>query len=98
MPVTLENRILAGEVPNEDLIFRRYKTLLIPIDGLISKTSGLSLVELTTYFLRNSNIKQVDNTEDPSMSPKLPNFPFKCIGLVQTVALPPFNHCSLSPV
>ena len=35
LPVGLEEKITAGQVPNEDIVFRRYKVLLIPLDGLI---------------------------------------------------------------
>ena len=80
IPVDLENKILNNDVPNEDLVFRRYKTMIIPIDGLLSKTSGLSIVELTSYFLRHSTLNHIDNNEDdPSREAQ---FPFKCIGMV----------------
>lgn len=29
---------------------------------------------------------------------EMKKFPFKCIGMSMTVAMPPFNKCSLSPV
>jgi hypothetical protein len=34
LPVELERAIRKNEVNNEDLVFRRYKSLLVPIDGL----------------------------------------------------------------
>jgi hypothetical protein len=35
LPVHLEEKIMSATVPNEDLVFRRYKVLLIPIDGFL---------------------------------------------------------------
>jgi hypothetical protein len=96
IPVELEEKIRRNEVSYEDLKFRRYKNLIIPIDGLLSKTSGRCLIELVEYFLRFSTIKSIENDEENSE--RQSKFPFKCIGLVQTVAQPPFNQCSLSPV
>ena len=52
----------------------------------------MPLIELTNYFLRYSTLRTIENVEDL----KLKTFPFKCIGLVQTVAVPPFNKCSLA--
>jgi flagellar biosynthesis GTPase FlhF len=96
LPADLEDRILKNEVPNEDLVFRRYKVLLIPLDSLLSRTSGLQLIEIINYFLRYSTMKKVQNNEEGEA--KLKTFPFKCIGVVQSVAVPPFNKCSLSAV
>lgn len=93
LPVSLEHQITANEVPKDDLTFRRYKVLVIPLDGLFSRTSGIPLIELVQYFMRFSTLPLVENTKLPGLT-----FPFKCIGLVQTVAVPPFNKCSLSPV
>lgn len=107
LPVDLEAKIRANEVPYEDLKFRRYKTLLIPIDGLLSHTSGRALTEIVSYFLRYSNLQSIDNDEindvngypvTPMEPYQMSKFPFKCISMVQTVALPPFTQCSLSPV
>jgi hypothetical protein len=92
LPVGLEQQIRDNKVPNEDLVFRRYKVLVVPLDGLMQKTSGQALIEITNYFLRYSTLKRVENVEDL----KLKTFPFKCIGLVQSVAVPPFNKCSLA--
>lgn len=94
LPVALEQSIAANEVPKDDITFRRYKMMVLPVDSLFSKTSGLPLIELVQYFLRFSTMPIVDNTS--KQQPK--TFPFKCIGLTQTVAVPPFNKCSLSPV
>ena len=94
----LEKQIRLSNVPYEDLKFRRYKTLLIPIDGLLSQTSDQVLIDLVNYFLRNSTLKTTDNL-DPEGHQNLRNcFPFKLISLVETVASPPFNQSSLSPV
>jgi hypothetical protein len=57
LPVELEKKIRSNEVSYEDLKFRRYKNLIIPIDGLLSKTSGRCLIEIVEYFLRYSTIK-----------------------------------------
>ena len=81
-PVELEKKIATNEVSFEDLKFRRYKNLLIPIDGLLSQTSGRPLIELVEYFLRYSTIRSKTN----EIHPTLPKFPFKCISMVQTVA------------
>ncbi len=35
LPVPLEESIMKGQVPHEDLAFRRYKVLIIPIDELL---------------------------------------------------------------
>ena len=91
----LENRILMNEVPHDDLVFRRYKVLLVPIDGLFGKTSGAPLAEILSYFMRNSTLPQHINI---NLEEPLPQFPFKCIGMVQSVATPPFGKCSLSAV
>ena len=93
IPVELEEKIMMNEVPKEDITFRRYKTLLIPIEGLFSRTSGMPMIELINYFLRYSNVPVYENTEQ-----HLKTFPFKCIGMVQSVACPPFNKCSLAAV
>ncbi len=93
LPVALEEKILSNQIPQEDLTFRRYKTLIIPLDNLLSKTSGLPMIELTNYFLRYSTLKKINNFEEED---KFKSFPFKCIGLVQSVAVPPFNKCGLS--
>ena len=58
LPVDLENKIVSGEVCDEDLIFRRYKTLIIPTEGLLH---GDALIELIDYFLRNSTLKKIEN-------------------------------------
>lgn len=80
-------------------MFRRYKTLVIPIDALLAKTSSLPLIELTNYFLRFSNMNLVDNrSEEQQVRERYRTFPFKCIGFVQTMAVPPFNKCSLSAI
>jgi len=55
----LETQIAKGEVPNEDLVFRRYKVLIIPLDSLFGRTSGRPMIELTNYFLRNSTLLHV---------------------------------------
>jgi len=70
------------------------------MDSLLAKTSGLPLIELTNYFLRYSNLRRINNyeSEDADEEPKFKSFPFKCIGLVQSVAVPPFNKCGLSAV
>jgi hypothetical protein len=74
---------MANEVSNEDLVFRRYKTLIIPIDGLLNQTSGYSLIEIIDYFLRYSTVKSIDNLEeDEDIGIKKKKFPFKCIGFV----------------
>ena len=93
-PVELEQKIARNEVTFEDLKFRRYKNLLIPIDGLLGQTSGRPLIELVEYFLRYSTVHSKTNEIHPS----LPKFPFKLISMVETVAQPPFSQCSLSPV
>lgn len=85
---------MKGQVPHEDLAFRRYKVLVVPIDDLLQKTSGRAMIELTNFFLRYSTLRTVENVEDL----KLKSFPFKCVGLVQSVAVPPFNKCSLAAV
>ncbi len=61
LPVALEESILSNKVPHEDIMFRRYKVLLIPLDSLFGKTSVNPVIELTNYFLRNSTLLQVDN-------------------------------------
>lgn len=61
LPVNLEEAIRGNFVSYEDLKFRRYKNLIIPIDGLLNMTSERSLIELITYFLRNSTMKTIDN-------------------------------------
>jgi hypothetical protein len=58
LPLDLEEKILSGKVSNEDLIFRRYKTLIIPTEGLLH---GDALIELIDYFLRYSTIKKIQN-------------------------------------
>ena len=99
LPVPLEEQILKNEVPYEDIQFRRYKVLLIPIDALLSKTSAHPLIELTNYFLRYSSLELLDNREESKENRNsLKSFAFRCIGLVQSVAVPPFNKCSLSAV
>ena len=89
---------MANEVSKDDLVFRRYKTLVIPIDNLLAKTSGIPMIELTNYFLRYSNLLRIDNyePEDEGEEIKFKSFPFKCIGFVQSVAIAPFNKCGLS--
>ena len=75
-------QIRLNSVPYEDLKFRRYKTLLIPIDGLLSLTSERVLIALINYFLKNSTVKTINN-EDPEGHSHLRNcFPFKCISMV----------------
>jgi hypothetical protein len=37
LPVDLENSIKSNTVSNEDLKFRRYKTMMIPVDRLVSE-------------------------------------------------------------
>lgn len=102
LPVDLEEKILKNEVPNEDIMFRRYKVLLIPVDALLGHTSGRPLIELTNYFLRYSTLPLSDNrmpnSDEELHHESIKSFPFKCIGFVETVAVPPFNKCSLSPV
>ncbi len=78
LPVSLEENIMKGQVPHEDLAFRRYKVLILPIDDLLQKTSGRAMIELTNFFLRYSTLRTVENVEDL----KVKSFPFKCIGLV----------------
>jgi hypothetical protein len=100
LPVPLEEKILGNLVPKDDLVFRRYKTLVIAIDSLLAKTSGLPMIELTNYFLRYSNLRRIDNfePEEEGDEPKFKTFPFKCIGFVQSMAIPPFNKCGLSAI
>lgn len=69
---------MKGKVPHEDLAFRRYKVMIMPIDDLLQRTSGNALIELTRYFLRFSSLRTVENVEDKNMK----TFPFKCIGMV----------------
>jgi flagellar biosynthesis GTPase FlhF len=90
LPVELEERIRANELPYEDLKFRRYKTLLFPIDGLLGLTSGRCIAEIVAYFLRYSTMTQIDNDEinddlgypTTQSAMNLSNFPFKCISMV----------------
>ena len=98
LPVALEEAILRGEVPSDDIMFRRYKVLLVPIEGLFGKTSGRPVIELFDYFMRHSTMARANNNPTDEESNRGKRFPFKCIGLVQSVALPPFNKCSLSAV
>jgi hypothetical protein len=77
LPVSLENSIVANKVPSDDITFRRYKVLVLSLDGLFSKTSGLPLIELLNYFLRFSTLPLIENTA----STNLLSFPFKLIGL-----------------
>jgi hypothetical protein len=58
----------------------------------------LPLIELTRYFLRYSNIRTVNNNPAEEEEEVMNSFPFKCIGFVQSEAVPPFNKCGLSPV
>ena len=57
----------------------------------------MPLIELSTFFLRHSTLRTVDNFEEDSAA-KFNSFPFKCIGLVHSVAVPPFNKCGLSAI
>ncbi len=57
LPVELERKIQSNEQSYEDIKLRRYKTLLIPIDGLLSSSSGRPMIELISYFLRYSTLK-----------------------------------------
>lgn len=75
----MEEQIRNNTIVKEDITFRRYKALIIPIDGLLSLTCGLPMIEIIGYFLRNSTMKRVENTK---VEEKHCCFPFKCIGLV----------------
>ncbi len=69
---------MKGKMPHENLAFRRYKVIIMPIDDLLLKTSGNALIELIKYFLRFSTLRTVENVEDKNMN----TLPFKCIGMV----------------
>lgn len=47
-------------------------------------------------------MKIIDNREEEDEEEEeghnQTKFPFKCIGLTMSVAMPPFNKCSLSPI
>ena len=58
LPVSLDEKIDKNEVDYQDIVFRRYKTLLIPIDSLLSSSA---LMEIVEYFMRYSTIIQVEN-------------------------------------
>lgn len=58
LPLDLEYKIVNGVVANEDLVFRRYKTLIIPTESLLH---GDALIELIDYFMRYSTIKKIEN-------------------------------------
>ena len=57
LPVDLERKIQNNEQSYEDVKLRRYKTLVVPIDGLLSNSTGKPMIELISYFLRYSTLK-----------------------------------------
>ena len=78
LPTFLEASIADGSVPVTDLTFRRYKTLLIPLDAHISNVSQSLLIQ---YFLQFSTMYKVYSDEHHSAAVTSECFPFKCIGL-----------------
>jgi hypothetical protein len=53
IPLDLEHQIQNEQIPKEDLVFCRYKTMMIPLDSHINNEA---LSDLVKYFLLNSKI------------------------------------------
>ena len=60
LPLFLEDDIVNNNIPWSDLTFRRYKTLLIPLDSHITVLSHSLLIQ---YFLQFSTMFQLDVEE-----------------------------------
>ena len=93
VPLDLEQKIQTDQVPKEDLVFRRYKALLIPLD---CHTNNEILSELIQYFLQHSTINKVCEDNHKSLAFTKEGFPFKCISMQLTVAKAPLVKPSLS--
>ena len=80
LPLDMELKIRNNKIEREDIVFGRYKTVMIPIGDHISKDA---LSELVQYFLINSTLKKVYDQEKKLKSNFYKNegFPYKCIGL-----------------
>jgi hypothetical protein len=53
LPLHLERMIKNNEVPEKDLFFRRYKSLMIPIEAHINNDA---LSHIIQYFAANSKL------------------------------------------
>ena len=95
VPLELETKISKDQVQKEDLVFRRYKALLIPLDSHINNEV---LSELIQYFLLHSTIQKVFEDENKSLAFTKPSFPFKCISMQITVTKAPLSKPSLRDV
>ena len=94
VPLDLEQKIQTDQVQKEDLVFRRYKALLIPLDCHINNEI---LSELIQYFLQHSSIQKVYEDEHKSLAFTKRSFPFKCISMQITVTKAPLCKPSLKP-
>lgn len=95
LPLDLELKIQSNEVGKEDLVFRRYKSLMIPLDSHIN--NGI-LSDLIQYFLLYSNLNKVYENEHKSLAFTKESFPFKCIGMQIAVTEAPLSSPSLKPM
>ena len=94
VPLDLEQKIQTDKVAKEDLVFRRYKALLIPLDSHINNEI---LSELIQYFLQHSSMHKVYEDKNKSLAFTKGSFPFKCISMQITVTKAPLCKPSLKP-
>jgi hypothetical protein len=94
LPLFLEDNIVKNNVPLSDLTFRRYKTLLMPLDSHITLLSQSLLIQ---YFLQFSTMYKVYSDEHSSPAVAKECFPFKCIGMQTMMVKTPLCKPSLLP-
>jgi len=80
LPLDLEHSIRNNQIDREDVVFKRFKCLQIPLGSHLAKETISSLIQ---FFLLNSSMAtsfSSDNEEKLAAFNKV-RFPFKCISM-----------------
>ena len=94
----MDQKIRHNSVEHQDIAFRRYKAIVVPLGPHISKETLHQLIE---YFLVNSTLQKVYDESSIQASRKSAFFkkecfPFKLISMQMTMASAPFSKPSLN--